>query len=203
MPDSLTFWTHPFFWDIVGIVLITLLVLKHVIWSLLKFLTWWYGKTDRKDVYWAEFWGAVCGVLIAIATVSFREWLNPNLAGALMLNGAFAFALKAMVQMVGTWIVHTEQKVRVRRGESTGASRIEDNTLIPALSRSLWAAAGSLAVLANGSVEPIWLGHWATMFLVSIVVCTYVTKIESTHTVSAVWDFLSRREQGHTPRDTK
>ena len=198
MADLLTIWTHPLFWDFVGIALIGLFVLKYVAWSLIKFLVWWYGKTDQKDVYWVEFWGAVCGVLIAVVTISFREWLELNLTGALMLNGAFAFALKAMVQMVGTWIVHTEDKVAVRRGESAvGIDRVKNNTLIPALSRSLWVAAGSLAVLANGDVKPDWLGHWAVMFLVSIVVCTYVAKIESTHTVTAIWNYLDRR--GRTP----
>ena len=121
-----------------------------------------------------------------------------------MLNGGFAFALKAMVQIVGTWIVHTEDKVALRRGETpVGIRRVEDNTLIPALTRSLWVAAGALAVLANGEVEPIWLGHWATMFVVSIVVCTYVTKIESTHTVTAIWDFLSDRDRSSKPEETR
>ena len=189
MQDFLTPWNHPYFWDFVGILILACFLLK----AAARFLLWWYKKTDRKDVYWTEFFGGIFGGLICAFTLFLRVWLEPNLAGALLFNGAIAFVLKVTaVQIIGTWIVHTEERIKRGGEETVPISVIENNTVLPALSRSLWAAAGAAAVLANGDVEPTWLGHWVVIAIVSVMVCTYVTKIESTHTVTAIWNQLNK-----------
>ena len=190
-------WYHPQFLDYAGAIWVACLVIRASI-GLLRYS---HGTTKRKDVFWAEFWGFVFGGLICAITLLLKGWFHPNLAGALLLNGGVAFVLRAMIQIIGTWVVFNEGRIQGVPGDTVPMSRIQNNTLIPALSRSLWLAAGSAAALANGDVEPSWLEHWAIIALVAIMSCTYMTKLESTHTPIAIWSQLTeggnKKGQGH------
>ena len=192
MQGAVPLWQHPLFWDFIGAICVAYWFVK----AIFSFLRYWHRETDRKDVFWVEFYGLVFGSLICAITFGLREWWHPNLAGALMLNGAVAFVLRAMVRIVGTWVVYMEGKLeRKRQGvedDVVPVSRIENNALIPALSGSFWVSAGSAAALANGDVEPAWLEHWAVTAFASIATCTYITKLESTHTLFAIWSQLTK-----------
>ncbi len=59
-----------------------------------------------------------------------------RLGGALLFNGAIMFALKVTaVQIIGTWTMHTEERIKWRdMVQSVPISVIENNTVLPALS---------------------------------------------------------------------
>ncbi len=191
------FWQDSDLWDYLGAVLL-LVAFVYVAYllikgthGLIKDTPWWRGN---KENFLTEISGWIVAIILSITAMVWRDSLDANFYGIAALNTGVALILRFLCPVVwvsSIWLPWSRDGGENPQGPM---SLIQNHRIIAALNRGVVAATVTSSGLVSGKAQPIWLGDWWVIILLTSFACVMIIKIESTMQPIEVWHQLTKNK---------